>query len=70
MSERFSIIITGAGAHHTGADSDADKIAAKLLGELRANGHEAEAKFVARGAEEALAPPAAAEPKRLKVAKE
>ena len=47
--DRWTLIITGGGAHHTGHDTDVDALAAEFIEKLRASGQMAFGSMTAAG---------------------
>jgi hypothetical protein len=66
--DRYTVIITGSGPHHSGAPNDIDAILGRCLADLRASGHaDVRVTLTANGRDENVEPAAtiATPPARL-----
>jgi len=65
MADRWTLVISGEGPHHSGQGADVDALAADFLLRLRAGGHRAAGSLTAHGQSFALEAPIAERPAQL-----
>lgn len=60
--DRWTLVISGGGAHHSGSPTDIDALASEFLAKLKASGHMAFASMTAAGMSFEIAEPKAPPP--------